>query len=438
MSDFAPRLKQPAWRPPVAHNMLDVARGRTNAFMDTEMLPQQAFSPETMAVIPPQNSLTLGDMANFGINAAPFVGDAVAIEDAKKEYQKGNIGTAAFNALTALPLIGDVAAAAKVSIPAMASLGGLYGMMRSGSKHLPDATGAIGRQRGIIGGVNAKTANLEALEQAKEMVGTGIPREQIWQDTGWFKGVDDKWRFEIDDSAAKLNFDKFTKFDPETAIGGYTDIDAQTMSDVFKHDDLYSNYPEAGDIRASLTVSDVAEPQNLGGVYMPSRNSIEAVGVNQPRVRSTSLHELQHNVQEGENFARGGNADQFYPELGETKRNADINIKVFNDAMHEKVKAMDSLEQYRYTKANKGGAIDAEISKLKDEYSILMDKKLSNVPNAQIDVREEAWKKYKALAGEAEARAVQSRMNLTPDERAARPFWEDYDVPESEQIIRFE
>lgn len=157
------RLKDPAWRPPVAYNMLDVARGKTNALMGTQMIPQQAFSPEVMKVIPPQNALTLGDMASFGINAAPFVGDAVAIEDAKKEYQKGNIGTAAFNALTALPLIGDVATAAKVTLPAMASLGGLAGMMSRGGKRLPP-TGAIGRQRGAIGGSDDMARALAKLE----------------------------------------------------------------------------------------------------------------------------------------------------------------------------------------------------------------------------------------------------------------------------------
>jgi hypothetical protein len=44
---------------------------------------------------------------------------------------------------------------------------------------------------------------------------------------------------------------------------------------------------------------------------------------------------------------------------------------------------------------------------------------------------------YRRHAGEVEARAVQARMNLTPDERRARPPWLDYDVPEGQQIVRF-
>jgi hypothetical protein len=43
---------------------------------------------------------------------------------------------------------------------------------------------------------------------------------------------------------------------------------------------------------------------------------------------------------------------------------------------------------------------------------------------------------YKRLAGEVEARAVEKRADMTPKQRAARPPWLDYDVPEAHQIIK--
>lgn len=43
---------------------------------------------------------------------------------------------------------------------------------------------------------------------------------------------------------------------------------------------------------------------------------------------------------------------------------------------------------------------------------------------------------YQRLAGEAEARAVQKRMNLTPTERRQTPPWQSLDVPEQEFIFR--
>lgn len=42
---------------------------------------------------------------------------------------------------------------------------------------------------------------------------------------------------------------------------------------------------------------------------------------------------------------------------------------------------------------------------------------------------------YDRIAGEVEARAVQARRDLTPEQRQSRPPWLDYDVPESQQIV---
>ena len=44
------------------------------------------------------------------------------------------------------------------------------------------------------------------------------------------------------------------------------------------------------------------------------------------------------------------------------------------------------------------------------------------------------FKRYQALAGETEARLVQKRRNLTPEQRAEKPFFQDYDVPIKKQI----
>ncbi len=48
----------------------------------------------------------------------------------------------------------------------------------------------------------------------------------------------------------------------------------------------------------------------------------------------------------------------------------------------------------------------------------------------------DSFENYKHLAGEAEARNVQARMNMTPEQRRATPPWETLDVPENELIYR--
>lgn len=49
-------------------------------------------------------------------------------------------------------------------------------------------------------GQKASTANLEHLKNAQEMETLGADMKSIRKATGWFKGMDGKWRFEIDDS----------------------------------------------------------------------------------------------------------------------------------------------------------------------------------------------------------------------------------------------
>lgn len=53
-------------------------------------------------------------------------------------------------------------------------------------------------------GPGALTANEEALANAQAMLADGVDAEQVRQDTGWFKGADGKWRFEIADGDAKV------------------------------------------------------------------------------------------------------------------------------------------------------------------------------------------------------------------------------------------
>ena len=54
----------------------------------------------------------------------------------------------------------------------------------------------------IFAGPKAKTADVAAMDRAKEMAAQGLSRDDVWRETGWFTGADGKWRFEIDDSNA--------------------------------------------------------------------------------------------------------------------------------------------------------------------------------------------------------------------------------------------
>lgn len=56
-----------------------------------------------------------------------------------------------------------------------------------------------------MAGENAKTADMNALKQAKRMLRSGESIEEISKKTGWFVGMDGRWRFEIPDHLDQFN-----------------------------------------------------------------------------------------------------------------------------------------------------------------------------------------------------------------------------------------
>ena len=92
-------------------------------------------------------------------------------------------------------------------------------------------------------GKKAKTANIARLEQAIELEKNGENSEDIRKETGWFRGYEGKWRFEIDDSKLTLTEDN---------IQTHYDVDGDSyktakLYDVVKHNELFEAYPELKD-----------------------------------------------------------------------------------------------------------------------------------------------------------------------------------------------
>lgn len=277
----------------------------------------------------------------------------------------------------------------------------------------------------IFAGKGAKTADLATLAKAEDMARKGLGREQIWNDTGWWQGKDRQWRFEIPDDEARYNlaivhegenfsssdwnnngFNKwvqriFSKQQADTIqekfpdqkpkeyaldqwlIGG--DVDKGVPAEVLlEHPRFERAYPDL-----KITADESPWLDSLASYYegpnggMMTLRGDGAGPAFADRNKNFMLHELQHAVQDREGFASGGNLDSV---LNDLKQN--------------------DPELYRvYERTH-------ELGKLASD-------------------------RYKRLAGEAEARLVQARMNMSPQERKARPPWTMFDVPEDEQIVRF-
>ena len=65
-------------------------------------------------------------------------------------------------------------------------------------------TSAKSDKQYAFAGINADTYNKMKLATAEQMLKDGAESETVRRETGWFKGYDGKWRFEIDDSSAKI------------------------------------------------------------------------------------------------------------------------------------------------------------------------------------------------------------------------------------------
>ena len=299
---------------------------------------------------------------------------------------------------------------------------------------------AKGGVAATFAGARAKTANKEALAVAEKMKALGAPDEEIHKATGWFFGsADGKPRFEIDDSAAQLTDAAKLVFTPGTLqLGrGKYQFDA-SAPDLMPHPELEAAYPFYKNIGVKST-SDFN-----GGSYSQSptiyandgQSRLIKISQSGDDARSTAFHELQHAIQQREGFARGGSpdyqlgieADRFYPEwLGRGDVHELMQKGMTRD---EVIKAFNGLPEQKdagrfYDDFSKGGTFEG-MDWAGIQRNIKHWKEQQN-PEEQ----------YRRLAGEAEARLTQSRMDMTGAERAASYPPGMYDVPVSDQIVRY-
>lgn len=296
---------------------------------------------------------------------------------------------------------------------------------------------------GIFGGRLAKTADRNKLAAAEWADKTGVPREQIWSDTGWFKGPDKKWRFEINDSNARVN--------ELPSVG-----DIAELPDVLSHADLFRAYPDM----SRMAFERLSDRNRMEGYH--SGDTIGAKGG--PDTGSVLLHELQHGIQGREGFAAGGNMDtaaalkaesvrqRFAPTI-ETLQAQRSRLAVLRDEAMQKARdtlqvAEDSPGLLRRGKRRAAMADAEQATKAAEIHQRSVadyDAQLADVTSRMEAALSEAERLdpfdrravYGKLAGEVESRAVEARRNLTPEQRAARPPWLDYDVPESQQLVTY-
>jgi hypothetical protein len=210
------------------------------------------------------------------------------------------------------------------------------------------------------------------------------------------------------------------------------------VSSYLKHDDLNAAYPDVSGMHARVASDDLGGAR--GQYFQDSPVRREQIVMNEAPTwsgpRSTALHELQHAVQQREGFARGGSpsgaasyaneylleVQQKAPELwGDIEKFMDLDARIgSNRATEADWSAYDALMARLEKEPGGKNAIDAVFA-------------LQKKPGV-VSMNEQGL--YKRLAGEVEARNVQSRMDMDAATRRATPPWATEDVPRDQQIVR--
>lgn len=286
----------------------------------------------------------------------------------------------------------------------------------------PAEAGAVFNQ---YAGQNAQGADLTALQRAKQSVDSGADAEQIRQETGWHRGPDNKWRFEIDDSKAVFKGGPTAEDAILRAVKAGESGKPVMLPDILRHESLFAAYPELKNIEIRFT--EKGDPSS--GAYSPEDNVIAIRGdLSAAEAKSTLLHEIQHTIQEQEGFARGGSASEFENQ----------NNRAFNDRANATEKAIEFKKKAQEADANGGIHPVSGISAadLHSEHSQWMAERDAAHERLYSDGAPDANNQYKRLAGEVEARDTQARAGMSAEERKTSKPYASQGIPDDQVIIR--
>ncbi len=285
-----------------------------------------------------------------------------------------------------------------------------------------------GNAKHSFAGENAKTANISTLNDAKSRIANGEDSETVRQETGWFKGYDGKWRFEIDDSQAKLvenpKFQKQYTSDGEFYRVAYLD-------DILEHTELLKAYPE---LKNYLVIVQETEP-GLEGAFFARDNHIVL-----------SQHLFERLTSEYENHL-----DKKYEEIKKIEQTPEFKAynRFFEEADEDEIS--DPVEWIKKEKEAEKKFYSSEIGKRYYQLqwgkeniqkyepgwsakakSVLMHEiqhAIQSIEGFATGANTSAGDNYNRSAGEIEARDVASRLNYTSEQRkSTRPDIDRTDV----------
>lgn len=305
-----------------------------------------------------------------------------------------------------------------------------------------ETTGPPGRA--TAAGIGARTADSAALRRAEALKKSGTDNETIRKETGWYRGMDGQWRFEIDDSKIKLRYEASAENGREM-IPNYT-----TLGNLIDAPELFAAYPDMRNM-------DVVFQDLNDGAYGAYNRQFDSIDLSRKLKSSqydlldTLTHEIQHAVQNREGFTRGTNPTYWNRKLengfdsrttNQKKRSAQLAEKYnqLKSADPQLMKAVEELEDMTPTVPR--GEVDWDtleqltpdppeweqydakregiLEKYGDRAYEYMDT-VSQARSIQGEGGRTPTQLYYATAGEIEARDTTSRRQMSAEERKNTP-----------------
>jgi site-specific DNA-cytosine methylase len=292
-----------------------------------------------------------------------------------------------------------------------------------------------------------QTIRMDNLDVAKQMKEAKKDAKAIKMATGWEKGVDGKWRYEMPDAKIKDTID----------VGGgnivkrYEDDmlwNGGKLSKVIDAPELFKAYPQLKDVRIETDAIMNDMPSN--GEYNPQTKTITIHADELKYLNSILNHEIQHVIQHEEGFAHGGTPEQVERDFNAAK--AEWKARSYAFELEEKAKEMGG--EYNQSAVEK--ALIQEYKDM-DMPEFIPDKETrikgfnyfargyadrsmdDAIKRFRLDRFQrtdfDSYQEYRKLAGEVEARNVEKRLGMTDEERRNSLASETEDVNRDEQIV---
>ncbi len=332
------------------------------------------------------------------------------------------------------------------------------------------------------------TTRIDNLNVAREMEDAKKDAKAIKMATGWERGADGKWRYEIPDlkyfgkgdagykkargkqpwskeldglsdkifDGEELSESEYRRFDElaqkeDDFKTDYLNREKPHLADWVENDELFKAYPDLK--RVNVVFTDQL-PTNVGGSYNEREHTIVVNTNYVGDIDSVLAHEVQHAIQKIEGFARGGNPESIQERFKAAKK--EWRARAWADELRYKADEMG--EHYNQAAVEKA-LIDEYKEMGMDDDEWMPDKETrmkgfnyfargyadrsmdADIKNFRLAESTRAdfnpYMEYTKLGGEVESRNVEKRMKMSPEERRASLAAETEDVSREDQIFLF-